>query len=85
MAREMKSPAYCVPIEMRDSEQLYRLYLKIWQVAEDGKYHSPREEELGIFIKAKPGEPYEQAITTYDPARGPKTTRFRKLNPQKKD
>lgn len=82
MAREHKSPTYCVPAEMSGAEQLYRLYIKVWQVAEDGKFHSPREEELGMFVKAKPGEPYEQAITTYDHVNGPKTNKYKKFVPK---
>jgi|LakMenEpi03Aug12_release.lakeMendotaPanAssembly.Ray.scaffolds.fasta_scaffold4177231_1 hypothetical protein len=59
-------------------EESYRLYRKIWLIDEGGRYHSPTEEDLGLYVRANEFESFDQKISIYSAEDGVETIKFRK-------
>ncbi len=63
---------------VNENEGSYRLYRKIWLIDEGGRYHSPSEEDLGLYVRASEFERFDQKISIYSAHDGVEEIKFRK-------
>ena len=58
----------------------YRLYKKIWLIDEGGSYHSPSEEDHGLYVRAGKFEAADEQVTVYSAEEGVEVIKFRKFS-----